>query len=351
MAWRYWERWISEIFADFWSVARIGVASTLGLIGVMSLPRVFVFRVEPRRSPSVPLDPRQAELRDGAGPVPASRSGTRVDRLWESFYPRVGLAPDYRALLAAFESTMPEFVELLLTHRPASLRGRSLAEVMDTAARSRPVSPSTTERGGAAPARLRRIPPVARLRRHRTGQGRRPDQPGGREPNAGRPALLLGAPQHASTTRVERPPGRVGTADRERWNRASTKEDVMADEKNDETPDRTLAKPRHSDLLPISGGSNGDDVPPSATVDRRAGARRRSRRRPDQSLWTAIRFATDQLSYNKLRGLSGDRHVRRRGSDRAIDSKSRSSRPRDATRTRCAARARCPSPTSSRTAC
>jgi hypothetical protein len=43
--WRYWERWISEVVADLWSVARVGVASTVGLIGVVSLPRPFVFRI------------------------------------------------------------------------------------------------------------------------------------------------------------------------------------------------------------------------------------------------------------------------------------------------------------------
>ncbi len=43
--WGIWERWISEIVADFWSVARVGIAATLGLIGVVSLPRPFVFRL------------------------------------------------------------------------------------------------------------------------------------------------------------------------------------------------------------------------------------------------------------------------------------------------------------------
>jgi hypothetical protein len=44
-AWELWERWLSEIVADFWSVARVGVAATLGLLAVVSLPRAFVFRV------------------------------------------------------------------------------------------------------------------------------------------------------------------------------------------------------------------------------------------------------------------------------------------------------------------
>ncbi|MGX9726189.1 MAG: hypothetical protein ACTFAK_02345 [Candidatus Electronema sp. VV] len=43
--WQLFDRWISEILADFWSVARVGVVSTLGLIGVVSLPRLFVFRL------------------------------------------------------------------------------------------------------------------------------------------------------------------------------------------------------------------------------------------------------------------------------------------------------------------
>ena len=47
-----WERWISEIVADFWSVARLGIASTIGLMGVVSLPRAFVFRAQYRRPAS-----------------------------------------------------------------------------------------------------------------------------------------------------------------------------------------------------------------------------------------------------------------------------------------------------------
>src|SRR5437763_182627 len=44
-AWTLWERWTSEIVADFWAIGKVGIASTLGLIGVVSLPRWFVFRM------------------------------------------------------------------------------------------------------------------------------------------------------------------------------------------------------------------------------------------------------------------------------------------------------------------
>jgi hypothetical protein len=67
----------------------------------------------------------------------------------------------------------------------------------------------------------------------------------------------------------------------------------MTDGKNPETPDTTLAKPRAADMRAISGGSNGDDV---TTVRLERGAVPAT---SDQSLWTAIRYATDQLSYNR----------------------------------------------------
>src|SRR5581483_9018527 len=46
-AWSVWRKWISEIVADFWSVARVGFTATSGLIGVVSLPAAFVFRIDP----------------------------------------------------------------------------------------------------------------------------------------------------------------------------------------------------------------------------------------------------------------------------------------------------------------
>ena len=45
--WQLWERWITEIVANLYSIARVGVASTMGLIGLVSLPRAFVFRMAP----------------------------------------------------------------------------------------------------------------------------------------------------------------------------------------------------------------------------------------------------------------------------------------------------------------
>ncbi|MEY9880949.1 hypothetical protein ABIA43_002483 [Bradyrhizobium sp. USDA 328] len=133
-AWQLWERWISEIVADFWSVARVGIASTLGLIGVVSLPRAFVFRLnadDPHPMPWIRVK-LSAAIGDALYPHPQWQ---RLSATWESFYPPDGVAAEMQALLQELQATMPAFAAALINHRPLALRGRSLAEVMDTGAR------------------------------------------------------------------------------------------------------------------------------------------------------------------------------------------------------------------------
>jgi hypothetical protein len=135
LIWRLWERWISEIVSDFWAVARVGVASTLGLIGVVSLPRPFVFRVnvdDPHPTPWIRVK-LSCAIGDGLYPHPQWR---RLARLWESYYPTAGLDDERRGLLARLEESLPEFVGILINHRPKALRGRSLIEAMDVEKRT-----------------------------------------------------------------------------------------------------------------------------------------------------------------------------------------------------------------------
>jgi hypothetical protein len=134
IAWQMWERWISEIVADFWSVARIGIGSTLGLMGVVSLPPVFVFRLsvdDPHPIPWIRVK-LSAAIGEALYPHPQWQ---RLSAIWDALYPPVGLAPQAQDLLQQLLATMPSFVAVLVNHRPKSLRGRSLTEVMDTAER------------------------------------------------------------------------------------------------------------------------------------------------------------------------------------------------------------------------
>jgi hypothetical protein len=130
-AWRLWERWISEIAADFWSVARVGVASTMGLMGVVSLPRAFVFRVnpdDPHPTPWIRVK-LSAAIGQALYPQPVWE---QLARLWDSYYPLEGLPEDQRRVIAMLERTMPDLIEVLINLRPPALRGRSLFEALDT---------------------------------------------------------------------------------------------------------------------------------------------------------------------------------------------------------------------------
>ncbi|MFM9438250.1 hypothetical protein ACFDR9_005353 [Janthinobacterium sp. CG_23.3] len=132
--WRLWERWISEIVADFWSLARVGVVATLGLIGVVSLPRVFVFRLnedDPHPAPWVRV---RLSCAMGRALYPHPQ-WDRIERMWLAFYPPQGLEPGQLALLAQLQASMPALVGVLTNHRPPALRGASLVEVMGVRAR------------------------------------------------------------------------------------------------------------------------------------------------------------------------------------------------------------------------
>jgi hypothetical protein len=132
-AWRLWERWISEIVADFWSVGRIGVASTLGLMGVVSLPRAFVFRGAASDPHPVPWIRVKLSCAMGQALYPDPQ-WARLSALWSSLYPTDHLGGETRQLLALLEQTLPAFVALLTQHRPRRLGGRSLADVMPVVA-------------------------------------------------------------------------------------------------------------------------------------------------------------------------------------------------------------------------
>ena len=134
VAWNLWQRWISEIIADFWSVAKVGVASTTGLIGVVSLPSAFVFRInhdDPHPTPWI-----RVKLSSAVGkalyPHP---QWDRLSQLWEAFYPTERLDEERKGLLAALDKSIPRVVEILASHRPKTLKHKPLAEVMKSAER------------------------------------------------------------------------------------------------------------------------------------------------------------------------------------------------------------------------
>lgn len=142
MAWQLWERWISEIVADFWSMAKLGIAATQGLMNVVSLPRAFVFRIATDDPHPFPWIRVKLSIATGRFLYPDPQ-WTLLDRMWESFYPTTELEPRRLEIVEALTATMPAFVRVLAGHRTAALGALPLARAFDI--------------HGRRPAALRRI--------------------------------------------------------------------------------------------------------------------------------------------------------------------------------------------------
>lgn len=132
--WRLWARWISEIVADCWSVAQVGVASTLGLMGVVSLPRPFVFRMSGNDPHPFPWIRVMLSAAMGEALWPHPQWGA-LQRLWQQLYPAHELPAEQRLLLRRLQESIPHLVDHLLRHRPASLGGEPLMTVLDPESR------------------------------------------------------------------------------------------------------------------------------------------------------------------------------------------------------------------------
>jgi hypothetical protein len=157
--WRLWGRWISEIVADLWSIARVGVASTLGLISLVSLPRPFVFRISFDDPHPVPWIRVKLSCAIGESLYPDPQWARLAD-LWESLYPLRELDPVRRALIDELSATLPALVGLLVHHRPRALAGASLGEALASPARSVAELRALAQTWRRAPGQLRHARPI-----------------------------------------------------------------------------------------------------------------------------------------------------------------------------------------------
>ncbi|HTQ80983.1 MAG TPA: hypothetical protein VMM92_13375 [Thermoanaerobaculia bacterium] len=159
LAWQLWTRWISEIVADFWAVGKLGIAATQGLVQVVSLPRAFVFRLEMDDPHPFPWVRVKLSAALGAELFPDPQ-WQLIDQLWESYYPRTGLNAPRLQVIAALEATLPEFVHLLIHHRPPSLGGAMLSQVFPVALRQPARLRSLHAAWNRAPEHLHRAAPT-----------------------------------------------------------------------------------------------------------------------------------------------------------------------------------------------
>jgi len=128
-AWRMWERWISEIVADFWSVSMLGIAATTGLFAVVSLPRAFVFRIGLNDPHPFPWIRVKLSCAMGNALYPHAQWSELADA-WERMYPVTTLPVEQLRQLRMLERHMPRFVDLLTAFRPGVLGSRTLGAIL-----------------------------------------------------------------------------------------------------------------------------------------------------------------------------------------------------------------------------
>lgn len=131
LAWQLWDRWISEILADFWSISHIGIGSTLGLMGVVSLPKAFVFRININDPHPFPWIRVMLSCAIGHALYPDSQ-WKMLESIWQQMYPTVHLGEDEKDKIRILMDTRSALASMLKKHRSKSLKGRTLAERLST---------------------------------------------------------------------------------------------------------------------------------------------------------------------------------------------------------------------------
>jgi hypothetical protein len=128
LAWKHYERWISEILADCWAMGHLGISATLGLMGVVTLPKYFQFRLDlddPHPAPYVRV---KLSCAFGKALFPHLQ-WDKVWQMWQIFYPIDDLATDKKAILSMLDEEEKNFVQLVLSYTSATLKGKQLAQL------------------------------------------------------------------------------------------------------------------------------------------------------------------------------------------------------------------------------
>lgn len=133
-SWQLFDRWLSEIISDCWGVATLGISATTGLMGVVSLPHYFVFRMnldDPHPFPWIRVM-LSAQVGHTLYPDPQWKM---LMRRWMQLYPLTNLNPDKRALLEELLQELPAFARFFVNHRSPDMNGLPFKAIFPTAER------------------------------------------------------------------------------------------------------------------------------------------------------------------------------------------------------------------------
>jgi hypothetical protein len=158
-AWIHFERWISEIISDVWAMGHLGIAATLGLMNVVTLPKYFQFRLDLEDPHPAPYVRVQVSCAFGKKMFPHPQWERAWD-LWRTFYPSDDLPEDKRILLQEIDEEMNDFVTLVLNHTNRSLKGKKLGELFPVEARQPHVLQQLYQQWKDYPRLIERAPPT-----------------------------------------------------------------------------------------------------------------------------------------------------------------------------------------------
>lgn len=127
-AWKYFDRWISEIVCDVWASGLLGIAATLGLMGVVTLPRYFQFRLDMNDPHPAPYARVWLSCAFGKKLFP-DKQWDRLWNMWEDFYPLQGLKKEIVSDLQEIKKHTAAFVEIVLKHSTKEMKGKRLIDL------------------------------------------------------------------------------------------------------------------------------------------------------------------------------------------------------------------------------
>jgi hypothetical protein len=128
IAWSLYNLWISEIIADVWAMAHLGIGATLGLMGVVSLPEYFMFRIKMDDPHPFPWIRVRLSLAFGKYFFPHPQ-WDRYYQLWQQLYPMQQLDAKRKQIIMQLELVMPAFVQLVAHHHNKFLNGHELKDI------------------------------------------------------------------------------------------------------------------------------------------------------------------------------------------------------------------------------
>jgi hypothetical protein len=130
IGWRFLRRWISEIIPDVWALGHLGITATMGLMGVVSLPKYFQFRLDVNDPHPAPYVRVQLSCAFGKKMF-ASNQWDRLWELWKLFYPKQNLKREILFALDEIDKVVDDFTSLVLSLSTKEMKGKKFIELFE----------------------------------------------------------------------------------------------------------------------------------------------------------------------------------------------------------------------------